>query len=165
MWPCLEAAQLLSASPGLTRESLEFPMRNEASQAAEQNPRVGRLTDQIQDRWVVRVLMVMQRNVGVYQTNPPEQNRAWTAAAINNTSSTLWIPDHILEEGELPPHPILWPIVRFGEPEILPPYRCLCLLVYLGLSHGSAQIRERYLDARVHCLDEDLEVTEKDIHL
>lgn len=85
MWPCLEAAQLLSAFPGLTRESLEFPMRNEASQAAEQNPQVGRLTDQIQDRWVVRVLMVMRHNVGVYQTNTPEQNRARTAAAINNT--------------------------------------------------------------------------------
>lgn len=122
-----------------------------------------RLTDHIQDRWVVRVLMVMRHNVGVYQTNTPQQNRARTAAAINNTSSTLWIPDHVLEEDELPPHPILWPIVRFGEPEIIPLHRCLCLLEYLGLSHGSVQIRERYLDARVHLSDEDLEVTEEDI--
>lgn len=52
-----------------------------------------------------------------------------------------------------------------SEPEIISLHRCVCLLEYLGLSHGSLVRRERYLDARVHCLDEDLEVTEEDIHL
>lgn len=163
MWPCIEAAQLLSAFPGLTHENLEFPMIDEASQAAEQNPQVGRLTNHIQNRWVVRVLMVMRHNIGVYQTNTLEQNRARAAAVINNTSATLWIPDHILEEDEFPPHPILWPIVRFEEAEIIPLHRCLCLLEYLAVSHGSVEKRERYLDVRVYCSDDDLEVTEEDI--
>ncbi|KGO66987.1 hypothetical protein PITC_038670 [Penicillium italicum] len=163
MWPCLEAVRLLYTLPGMTSINLEFPRTTEAHQATENSPRVGRSTDHVQPFWVVYVLIFMEHSVGVYETNAFEQNRARTAVAINNMSSYLWIPDHIVEEDDLPPSPILRPTVRFGESPIIPLHRCLCLLRYLEISHGSVTRREQYLDDRARYSIDEFEVTEHDV--
>ncbi|KAJ6142741.1 hypothetical protein N7471_002194 [Penicillium samsonianum] len=163
MWPCLEAVRLLSALPGLTSQSIVFQRTAEASQSMEHDHQVVPNTEYIQHCWVVCVLIVLRHNVTVYETNTFQQNRARTIVAINRMPSRFWIPDHVLEEDDFPPHPIIRPTVRSTEPAILQLHRCLCLIQYLELSHGSEFRREIYLDARVHFSGEDFDVTEHDI--
>ncbi|KAJ5419702.1 uncharacterized protein N7487_003252 [Penicillium crustosum] len=50
-------------------------------------------------------------------------------------------------------------IPGFYKPYLIPFHRCLCLLQYLELSHGSFAALERYLDAHVECREDELEVT------
>ncbi|KAK4862946.1 hypothetical protein LT330_010720 [Penicillium expansum] len=162
MWPCLEAIRLICALPGETSNNLVFPSLVEASQALESRPRARPTNEYIQHCWVACVLITLQYNVAVYQTNTYEQNRARTIVAIQDLPPRFWVPDHIMEEDDFPPYPILQPNLRFSEPSIIPLHRCLCLLQYLELSHGSEDRRDLYSDARVHCSGEDFDVTEDD---
>ncbi|KAJ5185867.1 hypothetical protein N7491_006264 [Penicillium cf. griseofulvum] len=163
MWPCLEAMWLLSALPDLTSESFVFMRTTEGTQVLQCNHPVSLVSEYIQNCWMACVLIVLRHNVGVYSTNTFQQNRTRTIAAASSVPSRFWIPDHIMEEEELPPYPILRPTIRFNEPDMIPLHRCLCLLQYLELSHGSEPRRERYLEARAHCSGEEFEVTEHDI--
>ncbi|KUM59903.1 hypothetical protein ACN42_g7229 [Penicillium freii] len=165
MWPCLEAIRLICALPGETSDSLISPSTIEDSQALESNARVRLANEYTQHCWVACVLIVLRHNIAVYETNTSQENRARTIAAIRSLPPRFWIPDHILdeEEEESPVYPILCPTVRFAEPDLIPLHRCLCLLQYLELSHGSVTTRERYLDARVQCTEDDMEVTEEDV--
>lgn len=160
MWPCLEAMRLLSILPG---QSLVFPSTIEIGQALQFNRRVDLTNEYIQQCWMVCVLAVLQYNITQYEINNVEENRARSLVAIHNMPPRFWIPDHVLEEDEVPPHPLLRPTLRFGEPPMIPLHRCFCLLQYLELTHGSESRRERYLDARVLCSGEEFEVTEHDI--
>lgn len=165
MWPCLEAIRLICALPGESSDSPVFPSTIEANQALEFNTRVRLANEYTQYCWVRLVLIILRHNIAVYETNTSQENRARTILAIHNLPPRFWIPDHILEEEEeeSPVYPILFPTVRFAEPEMMPLHRCLCLLHYLELSYGSLTIREMYLDARVECREDDLEVTEEDV--
>ncbi|OQE37801.1 hypothetical protein PENCOP_c009G08692 [Penicillium coprophilum] len=163
MWPCLEAVRLVSALPGLSSENFMFLRRLDGGRTLRCNHLVGPASERIQQCWLACILMILRQSIGVYETNNSEQNRSRTILAIDNMPPGFWIPDHILEEDEHPPYPILQPTVRFNEPEIVPLHRCLCLLQYLELSHGSESRRERYLDARAHYFGPDFEVNEHDI--
>ncbi|KAJ5359999.1 hypothetical protein N7517_009190 [Penicillium concentricum] len=130
MWPCLEAMQLLSALP-----SFMFQSTTEGSRVRRSNHQVGPASDYIQLCWMACVLVILRYSVTVYATNTLEQNRARTIVAIRSLPPRFWIPDHILEEDDVPPYPLLRPNLR----------------------------RERYLDARAHLSDEEFEVTEDDV--
>lgn len=127
MWPCLEAIRLICALPGETSNNLVFPSLVETSQALESRPRARPTNEYIQHCWVACVLITLQYNVAVYQTNTYEQNRARTIVAIQDLPPRFWVPDHIMEEKDFPPYPILQPNLRFSEPSIIPLHRCLCL--------------------------------------
>lgn len=109
-----------------------------------------------------RYPLLPRHNIEIYELNTLEENRARTIEAINRLPPYFWIPDHIVEGDDIPPSPILRPILDFAEPEMPPLHRCLWLLQYLEISHGSESRRETYLDMRLFCCDEEFEVTAED---
>lgn len=153
----------MSVFPGSISEILVFPGMIEATQLPLPSHQRDMADQYFSHCWVACILTILHHNIGIYESNTMEVNRSQTITAINNMSSTSWIPDHIVEGEAFPPCPILRPILEIAEPWELPFHRGFVLLQYLHLTHTSESGREAYLDARQHSRLDEFEVTEQDI--
>ncbi|KAJ5794803.1 hypothetical protein N7457_001402 [Penicillium paradoxum] len=138
MWPCLEAMQMLAFPPSLITERL----------VSHRGINLG--TRYFQHCWVACGLILLIYNIGVYDINTIEEDRAQTITVINDLSSQFWIHDLIVEQDDFPPSPNLHLFLESTVPCMLPLYLFLLLLQYLGLSHGSECRREVSVDAHLH---------------
>lgn len=71
------------------------------------------------------------------------------------------MPEFVAEDIAL--FPILYPVQSYREDEMLPLHRCLALLQYLDITHGSEERLAIYLELRRRVPLEEFVVTPQDM--
>ncbi|KAJ5353599.1 hypothetical protein N7541_006163 [Penicillium brevicompactum] len=152
MWPCLEAfRRILSMLPPTNGEL--FPPFRASEFASLETTEPGS---------IMEILIEMRDGVELYINSSPGYNRRRTAEAIRQMPREVWLPD-FEEEAELALFPIMRPVQSYSEGDLVPVHRCLCILQYFNLTHGTEASRVEWLELHEALMPEDFEVTSSDI--
>ncbi|KAJ5323045.1 hypothetical protein N7541_006162 [Penicillium brevicompactum] len=104
----------------------------------------------------------MRNGVELFINSSPNYNRQRNAEAACQTPSEVWVPD-FGEQAEVALFPLLRPVGSYNEDWMMPIHRCLCILQYFHLTHGSEERREEWLQLQGAIHPEDFEVTTADM--
>lgn len=74
----------------------------------------------------------------------------------------VWVPDFD-EQAEMALFPLLRPVGSYNEDLTMSVHRCLCILQYFHLTHGSEERREEWLQLHEAIPPEDFEVITADM--
>ncbi|CAI7643919.1 unnamed protein product [Penicillium bialowiezense] len=148
-WRCLETWSLAQRFLPLSEETIFPPFNPSDFEGQSEN-----------GSQLLLFLRSMARDIHIYINSPDAYNVARTARAMARMPSGPWIPDFVPEEVAL--FPILNPIQSYQEDELMPLHRCLALLQYFDLTHGSEARRAEYLELRRRVPREEFVVTFRD---
>lgn len=153
MWPCLEAyREILLAFPP-TNGGLFPPFRVSDFRGSEAPAEPGPIMD---------VLIRMREGVELFINSSPTYNRQRTSEAVRLMPPEVWIPDFD-EQAEFALFPLLRPVGSYNENWMMPIHRCLCILQYFDLTHGSEERREEWLQLHEAIPAHGFEVTSADM--
>ncbi|CAI7643909.1 unnamed protein product [Penicillium bialowiezense] len=133
-WPCIETWSLITRFVTNNGEEI-FPIFRHSD-----------FQDRETQSEIVFFLRAMARDIEVYANRPDEYNLARTARAMARIPPGAWIPEFPPQEVAV--GPILSPVQSYQEGEMIPLHRCLVILQYFDVTHGSVERRVDYLLAR-----------------